>query len=100
METSQGDELADLTSAIREFETALPGWWYSVCKCSVSADACCGPDRQLQDAWLLKDRQFDNGFNVAFVQPATMAEALREVMVEALAARAEKIKSTSTDPKG
>jgi hypothetical protein len=33
----------DLAAAIREFETALPGWWWSVGSCSLTRDASCGP---------------------------------------------------------
>ena len=55
--------LADLQTAIIEFEKALPGWWYSLGICSVSRDASCGPDITGPDAALLEIRQFDGGFH-------------------------------------
>lgn len=79
----------DLALAIAEFERALPGWWYTAGKCSVSRDASCGPDRTGPDAHLLGCRIFDNGFH--FDDPAdesTMAGSLREVLALALDARA------------
>lgn len=78
----------DLAAAIGEFSTALPGWWFSVGDCSVSADASCGPDRNGVDRELLKDRSFDNGFHADLPKPASLAEALRAVTTEALVARA------------
>lgn len=77
----------DLASAIEEFEAALPGWWYSVGKCSVSCDASCGPDRQWADKALLKTPLFDEGFHTDLAPPATLADALRDVMAQGLAAR-------------
>ena len=34
--------LADLQTAIMEFEKTLPGWWYTLGICSVSRDASLG----------------------------------------------------------
>jgi hypothetical protein len=48
-------------AAIREFEAALPGWWWSICVCSVSRDASCAPDIAGPDADLLQERTFDEG---------------------------------------
>jgi len=75
----------DLASAIREFEAALPGWWWSVGSCSISRDASCGPDRQGPDADLLADKLFDDGFHHDGEDVAT---SLRIVMRAALEARA------------
>ena len=81
--------LADLQTAIIEFEKALPGWWYSLGICSVSRDASCGPDSKGPDAALLKMRKFDSGFNCDDHHPdSTMADALRNVMEQALEAKA------------
>jgi len=81
--------LADLQTAIIEFEKALPGWWYSLGICSVSRDASCGPDPKGPDAALLKMRKFDSGFNCDDHHPdSTMADALRNVMAQALEAKA------------
>jgi len=72
-----------------EFERALPGWWYSLGICSVSRDASCGPDPKGPDAALLKIRKFDSGFHRDDHHPdSTMADALRNVMAQALEAKA------------
>jgi hypothetical protein len=79
--------VAALAEAVREFEAALPGWWWSVGACSVSRDASCGPDRQGPDADLLTDRLFD-GFHHDD-DFGSVAASLRAVMAVALAARAK-----------
>lgn len=76
----------DLAAAIAEFEKALPGWWWSVASCSVSRDASCAPDRAGRDAWLLKQRVFDNGFHCDDLE-GTPASSLRDVMRQAISAR-------------
>ena len=73
-----------LEVAIAEFKHALPGWWYSVGECQVSADASCGPTREAREiALVASDRRFDEGFHADLEQPATMADALRDVMDQA-----------------
>jgi len=80
--------LAELQTAIMEFEKTLPGWWYSLGICSVSRDASCGPDSKGPDAALLKMRKFDSGFHCDDHHPdSTMADALRNVMGQALEAK-------------
>ncbi len=83
-----------LAHAIEAFEAALPGWWWSVGTCSISRDASCGPDRNGCDARLLflddQDalRLFDNGFHADLDDPdATVADALKHVMEQAIAAK-------------
>ena len=77
-----------LEAAIIEFKTALPGWWYSVCECQVSCDASCAPTTESPDVDRIeRDRAFDSGFHADLPQPSTLAEALRDVMRQALAAR-------------
>ncbi|MFZ5744448.1 MAG: hypothetical protein ACOY7T_08220 [Pseudomonadota bacterium] len=79
-----------LEQAIAEFKAALPGWWYSVAECQVSADASCAPTRESPDISLIElDGRFDSGFHADLLQPATMADALRDVMAQALAAKEE-----------
>jgi hypothetical protein len=79
----------DLPAAIAEFKAALPGWWYSVCECQVSCDATCAPTRESPDLALIeRDRRFDTGFDADLLQPSTLAEALRDVMRQALEAKA------------
>lgn len=77
----------DLSSAIREFEAALPGWWWSVCVCSLTRDSSCGPDMAGPDAHLLTREEFDHGFHCDD-DGGTLASSLREVMRQALAAKA------------
>lgn len=77
-----------LEAAIIEFKTALPGWWFSVCECQVSCDASCAPTTESPDVDLIeRDRAFDSGFHADLPQPSTLAEALRDVMQQALASR-------------
>ncbi len=83
--------------AVAAFTAALPGWWFSVGLCHVSADASCAPDSAGPDEDLLNDRLFENGFHAALLPPATMADALHEVMLQALKARA-KVKGTLACP--
>lgn len=73
--------------AIEAFKQELPGWWFTVGECSVSADASCGPDRTGPDAALLANRLFDDGFHADLPQPASMAEALANVTAQAIEAR-------------
>ena len=81
----------DLPAAIAEFKAALPGWWYSLCECNVSCDATIAPTSHSPDIEIthaLPPRsKFDEGFDVALDQPSTLAEALRFVTAEAVAAR-------------
>jgi hypothetical protein len=76
---------SDLSDAIVALETALPGWWWSVCVCSRSRDASCGPDMAGPDADLLTNRLFDDGFHCDC--DGTLADALRDVMEQAVDAR-------------
>jgi hypothetical protein len=86
----------ELVAAIKEFETALPDWWWSLGYCGVSRDASCGPPRascgpdySITEN-LLELRIFDNGFHYDDVAPSsTVASSLRNVMRQALAARTE-----------
>lgn len=80
-----------LEAAIAEFKAALPGWWFSVGECQVSADASCGPTRESPHIALIPaDQRFDDGFHADLSQPATMTDALRDAMRQALQAIAEK----------
>jgi hypothetical protein len=77
----------DLATAIREFEATLPGWWWSVGSCFISRDASCGPQRYGPDGDLLDLKLFDDGFHHDD-REGDVAGSLREVMRQALAARA------------
>lgn len=84
----QPEDLPRLVEAIREFETKLPGWWWSVGACSVSRDASCGPDRHGPDAHLLGSRNaFEEGFHCDD-RDGSLADALLDVMEQALTAKA------------
>lgn len=77
-----------LEAAVTAFKKALPGWWFSVCECQVSCDASCGPTRESPDIGLIvADAQFDSGFHADLRQPSTLAEALSDVMEQALRAK-------------
>lgn len=77
-----------LEAAIIEFKTNLPGWWFSVCECQVSCDASCAPTTESPDVEMIaQDRTFDSGFHADLPQPSTLAEALRDVMRQALASK-------------
>lgn len=77
-----------LENAIEEFKAALPGYWFTVGECQVSADASCGPTVESPDIALIPlDRQFDDGFHADLPLPATMADALRNVQAQAIEAR-------------
>jgi len=79
---------SDLEAAIAEFKATLPGWWYSVCECQVSCDATIAPTSESPDIALAKfGNEFDSGFSVDIPQPSTLAQALRHVMAEAIAAK-------------
>lgn len=76
----------DLEAAIRDFKAALPGWWYSVCECQVSCDASCAPTSESPHIELIREAgdPFDSGFHADLRQPSTLAEALRDVMGQAI----------------
>jgi len=85
-----------LEAEIAAFKQALPGWWFSVCECQVSCDATCAPTKESPHAaWAGEDRRFDHGFDADLLQPSSLAEALRDVKEQALAAIAE---GESTQP--
>lgn len=78
-----------LEEAIERLKTELPGWWWSVSECSVSADASIAPDIAGPDAALLTIRLFDEGFHADLRQPSTPATALLNVLEQAKAAIAK-----------
>jgi hypothetical protein len=65
-----------LEAAIEKLQHELPGWWWSVGSCHVSADATVGPDSDGPDRHLLQLREFDEGFDGNLLHPATVEEAL------------------------
>lgn len=87
------DQVGDLPSAIAYFHSRLPGWWFSVGACHVSADASVCPDTAGIDACLFETgdndvtKFFDEGFHADLLPPATMADALIRATDLALAAR-------------
>jgi hypothetical protein len=83
----QAAPASGLEAAIAEFKAALPGWWFTVGECQVSADASCAPTAESSHVSLIpRDRRFDDGFHADLPQPATLAEALADVTAQALAA--------------
>lgn len=89
----QDNPQTELEAAIREFKERFPGWWYSVCECNVSCDASCAPTSESEHVKLIRtdfqgsgpsEDPFDIGFHADIRQPSTLAEALRDVMHQAL----------------
>lgn len=78
----------DFANAIREFETALPGFWWSVGQCSVGAHASCAVDGTGFQCNLLigvkAGDPLDSGFHCD-TNGGSPAEALRDVLRQALA---------------
>lgn len=78
----------NLEETVATFKEALPDWWYSVGECQVSCDASCGPTRLSDDIKLVPlDSRFNEGFHADLEQPSSVAEALRQVMQEAIEAK-------------
>ena len=76
---------AFLQEAIRLFKKHLPGWWYSVGECQVSCDASCGPTVESEHIHLIPlDDRFNSGFHADLPQPSTLADALYDVINQAL----------------
>lgn len=78
-----------LVDAVALFKRTLPGWWFTLGDCQLTAHASCGPDRHGPDERLLEMKSFDEGFHADLLQPSTPAKALLEVMAQARAAKAE-----------
>ena len=72
-------EIQELSAVIEDFESELPGWWWTIGKCDVGVHASCGPKKSGPDADLLKDHLFDGGFHSDLPSPARVGEALAEV---------------------
>lgn len=84
---------AGLSEAIEELYSQLPGWWFSVGNCHVTADATVGPDANGPDAWLLQFKEFDDGIESNLPHPATVATALLSAIELALAAKIKREQS-------
>jgi hypothetical protein len=101
----EGGEVT-LDEAVALFEQALPGWWWKIIKCSISADADTAPevDDGLGSIAVARmtDERFNSGFSVNLHHTAehtyTPAEALLTVMMEAVAARDAFIQSGKARP--
>lgn len=79
--------MANLLDIISEFKAEFPGWWWSVGECHVSCDATVGPTTEAPDAWLLQNREFDEGFQGDLRQPTTVENALLNAISIARQAR-------------
>jgi len=76
---------AKLEASIAAFKAALPGWWYSLGECKRSAHASCAPtDQSEHHALIPVDTRFDSGFHADLDQPASLSDALLDVMGQAL----------------
>lgn len=74
------DSTKGLILAIERLYEELPGWWFSLGNCHVSADATIGPDRSGADKHLLQIKEFDDGIDGSVLHPATLAEALHRAI--------------------
>lgn len=88
-----GGGYAGLEAAIEKLHRELPGWWWSLGNCHVSADATIGPDRTGPDAPLLRLKEFDEGIDGSLLHPATCTEALLHAIELAKAAKARALSS-------
>lgn len=82
-----------LEGVIAEFRKVLPGWWFTIGDCYVSADSSVGPDPNAPlwpgydiDALISIDQRFDSGFHCDIKHPFTMAQSMRINVCEAKAA--------------
>lgn len=80
-------DVADFAKAVSEFETALPGFWWSVGQCSVGAHASCAVDGRGVQADLLAGvhagEPLDAGFHCD-TNGGSPADALRNVTRQAV----------------
>lgn len=87
MAVTWNTDTSDFATAITEFETRLPGFWWSVGQCSVGAHASCAVDGQGSQSYLLEGVEagepLDEGFH-ADTKGGSPADALRDVMKQAL----------------
>jgi hypothetical protein len=86
---------SSLDATVARFQRELPGWWWKIMMCSISAEADTAPESD--DSLSIYaarevDERFDTGFSVELRHTAeriyTPAEALLAVLAEAKAARA------------
>ena len=84
-----------LDDAVTRFQRELPGRWWKIIMCSISAEADTAPESDSAftiEAAREVDERFDTGFTVELRHTAartyTPAEALLAVLAEAKAARA------------
>lgn len=83
----KGAPATKLEATIAAFKDALPGWWFSLGECQMSAYASCAPTVESEHiALIARDSRFDTGFHADLPQPATMAAALLDVMRQAVLA--------------
>lgn len=84
---SWNTDTADMAAAVAEFETALPGFWWSVGQCSVGAHASCAVDGSGSQSHLLDGIEFGHPFDSGFhcdTSGGSPAEALRDVTKQAV----------------
>ncbi|MDB5733197.1 MAG: hypothetical protein JWQ03_3092 [Variovorax sp.] len=71
--------------------TVPEGWWWSIGTCSVSNDASIGPDVAHCDRETLI--RFDDGLHADLPHPSTIAEAVRDVVAQALSEQVRQAKA-------
>ena len=86
-------DVKELSKAVDEFETALPGFWWSVGQGSIGAYSSCAVDGRGPQAPLLNGVTAGEPLDVGFhcdTRGGSPAEALRDVMQQALTYLAQK----------
>lgn len=78
-------DFLELKDALMRLDRELPGWWWTLGLCHMSADARIGPDMTGPDADLLEI--FDDGFDGSMEYPASPSEALNSAIDMALEAK-------------
>ena len=80
--------LGDIGGAVARLNRELPGWWWRVGSCQVSADATIAPTVESEDVNLVNCAEaLDVGFDCDLRHPATIADALNGAIDKALAAK-------------
>jgi hypothetical protein len=67
-------DTTEFASAINEFETALPGFWWSVGQCSVGAHASCAVDGMGCQSELLDGIEAGHSFDSGYPAPTSHRE--------------------------
>ena len=82
----QPEATDELVEAIRRIERELPGWWWSVGSCGVTAHASISPTEEASDPTLHLIEPFAGHFDADLSRPSTAGQALNNCIDQAHAA--------------